>query len=102
MIACIGSDGSLFSAVLKGQLNEVVFYYYLSRLAQQLDIHYSNWRKDIVLLLDNCTSHVSKITQWFMTNMNIPVCFTGPASYKIVPVELLFGSLKSGRIVVGD
>ncbi len=37
-----------------------------------------------------------------ITTMNIPVCFKEAASNKIVPVKLLFASLKSGRIIFGD
>ena len=62
LIACIGSEGSVFSVILNSQLNEVVFCYYLSEFALQLDIKYSNLRNDSVLLMENA-HHMSQRKQ---------------------------------------
>lgn len=101
LIESVGSDGSVFATILKGNNNSETFCYFLHLLIKKLDSMSQTWRDNYILLLDNAPPHTSKLTQNFMTILNVPRCFTAPASYKILPVEMMFARLKPDKIVIG-
>jgi len=102
LIAAVGSDGSVFASLLKKTNNSETFCCFILLLIEQLDLQSPTWINNTVLLIDNCPAHSSKLTQDFLTFMNVPRCLTAPASYRLVPVKLLFARIKNHKIVIGS
>ena len=71
---------------------------FISKLAMQLDFDRPQWRTDTVFLLDGASYHISDEVQRQLSDLKIPVIFTGPYSYDVCPIELFFSQLKSTEI----
>ena len=51
-----------------------------------------------MFLLDGASYHISEEVQKQLSNLKIPVIFTGAYSYDACPIELLFSQLKSTEL----
>lgn len=52
----------------------------LLELVQQLDAEDEGWREDAIVLIDNATSYVGKISKAVIELLAIPVCYGSPYS----------------------
>lgn len=50
--------------------------------------------KDILLIYDNCASHTSNISGWWMKNLNCYKMTICPYTPEFNPIERFFNSLK--------
>lgn len=46
------------------------------------------------MLLDNCASHKTDMVRRVFASLEVPVVFSAPASFKVVPVELFYAAIK--------
>lgn len=95
MAAC--SDGTVFHCFLEGSNNSWTFSHFLIELSRELDRKKPGWRTNHVFLLDNARVHTSKATTRVINFLQIPTCFTAPNSYPVLPIERIFGMLKSHK-----
>ena len=49
-------------------------------------------------MLDGASYHISGEVQTYLSDLKIPVIFTGPYSYDACPCELFFSQLKSTEL----
>jgi transposase len=59
-----------------------------------LDAREPEWRKDTVLLLDNASIHHTDEVKKAVRDNRLPIFFTAPASFDVLPVELVFSRVK--------
>ena len=71
------------------------FAVFLRRLVTHLDQTKPDWRKTHILLLDNSPIHTSDHVVRLLSYLKVPTMFTAPASNRALPVEHVFGILKS-------
>ena len=67
-------------------------------LAEALDQEDVDWRKTSAILLDNAPYHKSKDTKKVLESLNLPIMFSGPYSFDVSPVEMLFARTKAGLL----
>ena len=94
LLLAVCSDGTMFYALQQGINNSATFVWFLTQLTDYLDLKVPNWRGTHVLLMDNSTIHTSKVVERLLAALQIPTIFSGPASYRSLPVEYVFGHLK--------
>ena len=75
-------------------MNSYSYIEYIRRLVSKLDEQIPNWRSTHILLIDNAPSHSSDVTRAVLSSLQVPVCFSAPASYSCLPVERVFGILR--------
>ena len=61
----------------------------------ELDADRPDWRMNTVVLLDGALYHVNDEIVSHLSQLKMPVIFTGPRSYDACPCELLFAFLKA-------
>jgi transposase len=66
----------------------------LLKLIETLDKEDIEWKKKKILVLDNAAIHRSKLVTNLLSNAQIPYMFLGPYSYRMAPIEELFGHIK--------
>ena len=98
VIAAMDTEGDVYVALNQVNTDIPVMKLYISKLAIQLDSDRPQWRNDTVFLLDGASYHVSNEVQAHLSNLRIPVIFTGPYSYDACPCELFFSQLKSTEL----
>ena len=60
-----------------------------------LDSKQKDWRHKYVIVLDNAPIHTGTLIKDFLYSYNVPVLFTGVASFNAIPVELVFAIMKN-------
>ena len=63
----------------------------ISQLITNLEKRYKDWRKEVVLLLDNAPWHTGKLIRKYLRLMQAPVILMSPYSPMLASVESLFG-----------
>ena len=53
-----------------------------------------NWREQYVLMIDNATTHSTKLAQATLARFAVPTLYTAPGSYLCSPIERLFRFIK--------
>ena len=91
-------DGMIFYSFLSGNNNQWSLILFFLELAASLDVVNPSWRDEYILLMDNCRSHVSKVTAAVLRHLEVPVLYTAPASYEAVPAEAIFGAIKTKKL----
>ena len=94
MLLAASSNGDIFFKFLNGINNEASVASFLIELSFQLDNLYSNWRDSHVLVLDNCTSHKTKLIKEVIMKTGFQTLYSAPASYLVCPVEEVFSLIK--------
>ena len=64
-------------------------------MAASLDVVNPSWREEYILLMDNCRSHVNKITTAVLRHLEVLTHYTAAASYEAVPAEAIFCAIKT-------
>ena len=71
---------------------------YFKELVKQLDKQDVDWRKYTILMLDGAKYHQSVSTLGILRQLRIPMMITGPHSYNVAPIELLFAAIKAKHL----
>lgn len=95
LLVAVSSEGDIFYKYLDGNNNSATVASFFVSLADQLSLIDNDWRQKIVVVLDNCASHKTKLVRQILWKLRFPVLYTAPASYLCLPVELLFAAIKS-------
>ena len=95
IMLAITSSGDIFFEFMDGNNNECSVSSFFLALGDQIDKHHPDWRETHLLLLDNCPSHKTALTMKTLEQLDVPVIFSGPASFKAIPVEGMFGAIKA-------
>ncbi len=98
MLLAVASNGPIFFKFLNRTNNEASVASFFIDLSQELDRKDSGWRSSHILLLDNCTSHKTKLVRDVLKKTGFPTLYTAPASYIACPVEELFSLVKKINI----
>ena len=53
-----------------------------------------DWRRDRLLILDNCAIHKTPKVLDYLKKWSIPYKFTAPAAFKANPIEMVFAHYK--------
>jgi transposase len=59
-----------------------------------LDVVEPEWRKTSVVMLDNARIHNTDEVKEVVTKCRIPIFYTAPASFEVLPIELVFSRVK--------
>jgi hypothetical protein len=94
MLVAVSSLGDIFFQYLDGNNNETSVAAFFIQLADELTKQRPAWRKDHVLVLDNCSSHKTPMVQEVLLKLGYSILYTAPASYLAMPIELLFAHIK--------
>ena len=94
-IMVIFSNGVWMVLTTQNTINSILFFQFLIVLCnwvEKLDIFQE---KEILMILDNWSSHRSHRVQEFMADCRIKLCFIPPYSPHLAPVEQIFRTLKN-------
>jgi hypothetical protein len=94
VLLAVTSEGSTYFEFLKGINNEISVQSFFIELATQLDKTRPGWRDKHILLLDNCSSHKTQQSRAIIQGLGFNTMFSAPASFRCMPVEYIFGTLK--------
>jgi hypothetical protein len=93
-IAAIDSNGHVYLSLTQSNSNSRMMGVYLRHLSSKLDRDRPGWRTNSVIIVDNASYHYSTATLRICRELQLPLMFTGPFSYAVSPVELLWSLLK--------
>ena len=65
-----------------------------NEIVDHLDKLKLDWRFSHVLMMDNMSSHKTQQTISILQYLQVPICYTAPASFKALPIEGVFAALK--------
>ena len=65
-----------------------------------LDSKLKDWLNKYVIVLDNAPIYTGAIIKNYLYNYNLPVLFTGVASFNAIPAELVFAIMKNRFLTV--
>jgi transposase len=85
--------------VIEGAVNSPVWCYFIAELQKKVFPRlYEKTpglkERNILLIYDNCSSHVSGYSSWFMTNLRCKKLTITPYTPEFNPVERFFNSIK--------
>ena len=95
MISAISSVGHHFYCLVKGRNNQAIFTTFLAKLIRRLDTIDPNWKSYCIIVMDNSSIHQGKEAKDFYKRTQIPILFTGVASFSAIPIEKYFATLKA-------
>ena len=95
MITGLDSKGNIYFSLVQSNSNSKIIELFYTHLVKKLDNEKPNWTKNLIVLQDNAAYHTSKVALKMLEKLGIPMCYSGPHSYDVCPIELLFASFKS-------
>ena len=95
LFLCIFADGTRVFQFTTGTNNQVTFCSWIFDLVRFLDRTRPKWRSSHCLVMDNCSAHRTELSMKVLRHLRVPVAYTAPASMTAMPVERVFGLLKS-------
>ena len=95
LFLCVFSNGDRVFQFTTGTNNQVTFCSWLFDLVGHMDRHRPNWRRNHCLVMDNCSAHRTDLSKKVLHHLRVPVAFTAPASMTAMPVEKVFGLIKT-------
>ena len=98
MITAMDTQGKLYLTLVQANSNTAIMELYIRQLVLMLDRRQKNWRKEIVIMLDNAPYHTSETIMKLFHALEVPILFTGPHSYDASPIELFFAAFKKADI----
>jgi hypothetical protein len=66
----------------------------MAMVVERFDIIFPGWRKTTVIVMDNSPCHRNPTIHKYIEEEELPMLFTGPASFDICACEYLFSSIK--------
>ena len=94
LISCITSIGWSFNATVAGTINHKLFIEYLTYLMNFLTNKNAAKRNNILIILDNASSHKTGSVKEFIEKWGAHTAFIPTYSPELAPVEKYFGLLK--------
>lgn len=94
LLLAVSSQGNVLFRFLDGPNNEATVACFLEDVVAALDKGKPDWRKDHVLLLDNCAAHKTRLVKQLIASLRVPTLYSAPASFLAVPVEGVFAAMK--------
>ena len=91
----LSSGGDIFFQYMDGNNNECSVAAFFIALGDHLDEHRPGWRETHIILLDNCPSHKTQMMMKKLDQLDAPIIFSAPASFKAIPIEGIFGAIKA-------
>ena len=98
LIVALDTDGKMWSALTQANTDADVMLLFMRHLIRRLDQESPGWEDDTIFLLDNAAWHTSKVMRKRLARLGLRVIFSGPYSYSVAPVELVFAALKFGDL----
>ena len=98
MVAGLGSDGNVVTALLQANSNSQIMELFFSHFVSLMDEKRKGWRRNTIILLDNAGYHNNQSMLDFYERYQIPILFSGPHSYSGSPIELFFAHFKKNDI----
>ena len=95
VIAAVDTEGDVYVSLTQVNTDTPIMKMYLTKLSMELDADRPDWRMNTVVLLDGALYHVNDEVVSHLSQLKMPVIFTGPRSYDACPCELLFAFLKA-------
>ena len=95
------SDGRQYWKFLDGKNNSMVTIHWLLSLHAALLIENPNYRDNHIVLEDNASPHVSKVSMAIKNLIQMPTMQSAAASFDALPVEKVFQTLK-GKVNYND
>ena len=90
LIILISSSGIVFASKTSGSVNSLMFVEYLKRLKQILKEDFEINIMNCLIIMDNATTHRSKITTNFIEEKNLLVAFIPQYMPELNPIENIF------------
>ena len=75
--------------------NAVTIYHFLLKLVVLLDRRDSTWRQHTIILLDNSSTHRSRLLLRRLEMLKVPIFFLGPYHFNLAPAEKFFAYVKN-------
>ena len=94
-IMAVFSNGAWMASLVTWTIDSTLFYQFLIVLWNWIEKSDVFLDKDIMMILDNWSSHRSNLVKGFMTKSRYKMCFLPPYSPHLAPVEEIFRTLKS-------
>ena len=88
-------DGTNIAQFSTGTNNQVTFCSWLLDFARYMDQHRPDHRKHHWLIMDNMAGHKTALAKIVLAHLGLRISFSAPASFSSMPVERLFGIVKS-------
>ena len=102
MTLAFSNNGDFAFALSDQHTDSTTFSLFMKHFADALDAKQPDWRKTTVILLDNASYHKSKKTLEFLEQLELPIMYSGPYSFRIAACELAFSRLKQGVLAPND
>ena len=94
LILAVTSDGDYFGATIKSRLNSDSFIDFILKLEDWIEQRNIRNGREIIVILDNCSIHRSKVTKEALKETKIKFWYLPQYSPSLAPVELVFAQLK--------
>ena len=94
LITGLDTLGNLYLAILQCNNNTKIMELFYHHLCAKLDKERPKWRDDTIIMHDNASYAVSEAAHRIYRDLQLPMMFTGPHSYTVSPIELVFALLK--------
>ena len=94
LVMAILNNGSWFWSIIESTINTNIFTSFINCLKVWIDKNEGFGKSNILLLLDNCPLHRSKIALNSLNGSGIHVIFLPAYSPQLAPIELIFGIIK--------
>ena len=98
VLLAVSSEGELYLQYLDGTNTEVTVASFFLDLVETLDKQDPDWRGQTMIVLDNCSSHKTRLVRAVFEKLRVPTMYSAPASYAALPIELLFGAIKTAKL----
>ena len=95
LIAGIWSDGQFLCMIVHTNVSSQIFQHYLSILKYALKARRDIESKNVLICLDNASTHTASNTIWRIKELELNVMFLPPYSPSLAPVELFFKKIKT-------
>ena len=95
LIGAISSTGNFYFTCNQGMNNAVAIYHFLLKLVLLLDQRDSTWRQHTIILMDNSTTHRSRLLLRRLERLKVPIFFLGPYHFNLAPAEKFFAYAKN-------
>jgi len=94
LISAISDRGDHYFSIVKGNNNSQVWQNFLCMLVEKLDEENLGWRASTVILIDESPIHRAENSVLLMEKLLILFLFSAPASYRCIPLEMVFHIVK--------
>ena len=94
VILAVSSDGKWLMGVKRNTINSDVFIQFMTNLDKWIHDNHKFGYNEVLITLDNCPCHFSKLTLIALSKLDLKVIFLCPYSPDFAPVEQWFSFIK--------